>query len=157
MDSKYEALLKSKMSDESYAKLVALENKRLFDFIGEYIELCDPDTVFFADDSDEDAEFIRQRAKELGEEKQLAKPGQTVHYDGYFDQARDKSNTKFLVTKEGMEQMGNLNCVEFEEGTAEIRDIANGIMRGKEAIVKLFTEAPPMSPFTIACAQSSDC
>ena len=85
MNDEYTALLKSKMSEKSYQKLSALENQKLFDFVGEYVELCDPDTVYVCDDSDEDAELIRMKALEEGEETKLAKEGQTIHYDGYGD------------------------------------------------------------------------
>jgi len=156
MNEKYEALLQSKMSEESYKKLTALENEKLFDFVGEYIELCDPDTVYMCDDSDTDAELIRQKSLDIGEEFKLAKEGQTIHWDGYGDQARDKKNTKFMVAKENLANMGKLNCVEYEEGLTEIRTIAKGIMKGKEAIVKLFCECPPMSAFSIGCVQITD-
>lgn len=156
MNKSYEELLRSKMSEESFNKLAALENEKLSDFVGKYIEICNPDSVYMCDDSDEDAEYVRQKALEEGEEAKLAKDGQTIHYDGYRDQARDKANTKFLVKKEDMERMGNLNCVDYEDGYTEILDIARDIMKGKEAIVKLFTECPPKGPFTIACAQITD-
>jgi len=156
MDERYQALLQQKMSEQSYAKLLALENEKLFAFVGEWIELCQPDTVYMCDDSDEDAEHIRQQCLKLGEEKTLAKPGQTIHYDGYGDQARDRANTRFMVSKEHLPDMGDLNCVEYEEGLAEIRGIARGIMKGKEAIVKLSCECPTMSPFSIGCAQITD-
>ena len=156
MREEYVALLKRKMDEKSYQKLVALENQKLFDFVGEYVELCDPDTVYMCDDSDEDAETIRLRALEEGEETKLAKEGQTIHYDCYLDQGRDKENTKFMVAKENLARMGNLNCVEYEEGLAEIKRVAKGIMRGKTAIVKLFCECPTMSPFSIGCAQITD-
>ena len=156
MNERYEALLKGRMSDESYRKLIALENRKLFDFVGEYVELCEPDTVYVCDDSDEDAEYIRLKALEKREETKLAKQGQTIHYDGYGDQGRDKANTKFMVARENMAIMGELNCVEDEEGLAEIRKVSKGIMKGKEAIVKLFCECPTMSPFSIACAQITD-
>ena len=150
------ALLKSRMTADSLRKLMALENDKLLDFVGEYVELCDPDRVYMCDDSEEDAEYIRRKALETGEEKRLARQGQTVHYDGYGDQGRDKANTRLMVAKENLAKMGNLNCVEYEEGLAEIRRIAKGIMKGKEAIVKLFCECPTMSPFSIGCAQITD-
>lgn len=156
MNEKYTELLKSKMDEASFQKLTALENEKLFNFIGEYVELCEPDSVFMADDSDADAEYIRKRSLELGEEKQLARDGVTMHYDGINDQARDKKNTKFLVPSDKLAQMGNLNCVEYDEGMADIRRIAKGNMKGKQAIVKLFTECPPGGPFAIGCAQLTD-
>jgi len=156
MDSQYTALLKSKMSEASYGKLLALRNRKLFDFVGEYVELCEPATVYMCDDSDGDAAYGRRRTLETGEEKRLARREQSVHYDGYGDQGRDKANTRFMVSRENLPLMGKLNCVEFEEGLTEVRRIVRGIMRGKEAIVKLFCEGPTMSPFSIGCAQITD-
>jgi phosphoenolpyruvate carboxykinase (GTP) len=52
--------------------------------------------------------------------------------------------------------MGALLAKEREEGLAEVRAILKGIMRGKQAIVKLSTEGPTHSPFSIACAQMTD-
>ena len=71
------------MSAESYRKLLELDNLRLFEFIGEYTELCEPDSVYMCDDSDEDAEYIRKNSLALKEEKPLTKEGHTIHYDGY--------------------------------------------------------------------------
>ncbi len=156
MNEKYVELLKAKMNAASYTKLTALENDKLFNFVGEYIELCEPDSVFMADDSEEDAEYIRQRALKLGEEKQMARENVTMHYDGKGDQARDKKNTRFLVTADKLADMGKLNCVEYDEGMADIRRIAKGIMKGKEVYVKLFCECPVGGPFAIGCAQITD-
>jgi phosphoenolpyruvate carboxykinase (GTP) len=149
-------LLKSKMSPESFRRLAALENQKLFDFVGEYVELCEPDSVYMCDDSDADAEYIRKKAVELGEEIPLAKAGHTIHYDGYNDQGRAPGATKNLVSKELLPQMVALNPMEREAGLAEVRQILKGIMRGKQAIVKLSCEGPVLSPFSIACAQISD-
>jgi phosphoenolpyruvate carboxykinase (GTP) len=152
----YYSLLKRKMDEKSFTRLTVLENEKLFNFIGEWVEICDPDSVFMCDDSDEDAELIRRKALEKHEESRLAKPEQTVHYDGYGDQGRAPGATKFMVAKEHMAEMGGLPCVEHQEGLAEIKKIANGIMRGKEAIVKLSCECPTKSPFSIGCAQLTD-
>ncbi len=82
---KYEKLLKNKMSEESYNKLIALKNDKLFDFIGKFTEHCEPETVYVCDDSQKDADFVRQNSLNKGEEKKLAIENQTVHYDGYND------------------------------------------------------------------------
>ena len=88
MNSRYEKLLRDKMSKESYEKLAALNNPKLFEFVGEHVDLCEPETVYMCDDSDVDAEYIRARTLEAGEEKKLAKTRQTIHYDGFGDQGR---------------------------------------------------------------------
>ncbi|MBN1885836.1 MAG: phosphoenolpyruvate carboxykinase (GTP) [Candidatus Krumholzibacteriota bacterium] len=156
MNDTYRELLQRKMVGDGYEKLVALGNAKLYDFVGESVALCEPDSVYLCDDSDEDAEYVRRTAVEMGEERPLARNGQTIHYDGYGDQARDKENTRYMVSRGMMEEMTGLNCIEHDEGLAEIRGIARGIMRGKQAIVKLFCEGPPMSAFAVACAQITD-
>ncbi|MGO9021445.1 MAG: phosphoenolpyruvate carboxykinase (GTP) [Syntrophobacteraceae bacterium] len=155
-NSRYAPLLKEKMSAESYRKLFELDNLTLLEFVGEYTELCEPDSVYMCDDSDEDAEYLRKKSLELKEEKPLAKEGQTIHYDGFNDQGRAPGATKNLVRKELVPLMGALLAKEREEGLAEVRDILKGIMKGKQAVIKLSCEGPTHSPFSIACAQMTD-
>ena len=152
----YAQLLKEKMSAESYRKLVDLDNPALFAFVGEYTELCEPDSVYMCDDSDEDAEYIRKNSLNRKEEKALLKKGHTIHYDGSNDQGRAPGATRNLVKKELVPLMRALLAKEREEGLAEVRAILKGIMKGKQAIVKLSCEGPTNSPFSIACAQITD-
>ena len=156
MNPEYDELLKSKMSEASYGKLTALNNKKVYDFVGEFTKHCNPKSVYVCDDSQEDEEYCRNMALEKGEEKPLAKPGQTIHYDGYGDQARDRTNTRYIVYKENLERMKALNSVEYEQGYAEIMDIAKNNMEGKDAVVKFFCEGPAFSEFTRPCLQFTD-
>ena len=155
MSNRYETLLKSKMDPESYRKFAALQNEKLLNFIGEAVEIGQPDSVYVCDDSDADAEYVRRRSIELGEERPLAKAGHTIHYDGYGDQARDRGNTCYLVPA-GTKLGKNINARDLEQGLAEVKGHLAGAMKGKQALVKLFTEAPPGGPFAIGCAQITD-
>ena len=156
MNQVYTELLKAKMSPESFQKLIELDNEKLFNYVGEYVTLCEPDSVYMCDDSEADAEYVRKKAIELGEEQLLANTNQTIHFDGYNDQGRDKGNTKFMVPSEKIESMKHLNSVELEKGMKEIRGIAKGIMKGHQAVVKLFCEGPTHSVFSRPCAQITD-
>jgi len=156
MNPEYDDLLKAKMSEASYAKLTALENEKLYNFVGKFVKHCDPATVYMCDDSKEDEEYVRKMSLEKGEESLLAKSGQTIHWDGYNDQARDKKNTKFMVPKEEVENMNHLNIVDYDEGLNEITEISKGIMKGKDAVVKVFCEGPTFSQFSRACVQFTD-
>lgn len=156
MDLKYDDVLKAKMSEESYEKLMALENQKVYDHVGYFAEHCNPKSIYVCDDSEADENYVRKMAIELGEEHKLAKDGQTIHWDGYGDQARDKTNTRFMVYKENLERMKSLNSVEYEEGLAEILGIAENIMEGKDAVVKFFAEGPTFSEFTRPCVQFTD-
>lgn len=156
MISRYDDLLKEKTGAEGWKKLEALNNPRINEFIGEFTTHCEPDSLYICDDSKEDEDHVRKTALSRGEEHLLALEGQTIHWDGYGDQARDKKNTKFMVYKENLERMKTLNSVEYEEGLREIMGIAKGIMKGKQAIVKFFCEGPAFSVFTRPCVQITD-
>jgi phosphoenolpyruvate carboxykinase (GTP) len=152
----YQALLQSKMSVESYSKLAALHNDKVMEFIGSFVEHCEPASVYVCNDSEADIQYVRDQALTLGEEHTLAREKQTIHWDGYSDQGRDKKGTRFLVYKENLENMKALNAIEYEEGLAEIMSISKGIMKGKTAVVQFFSEGPTESTFTIPCVQFTD-
>ena len=156
MTSNYENVLKNKMSEASYKKITALNNSKLIDFVGFFAEHCNPKSIYVCDDSAEDTQYVRKQAIEKGEEEVLARSEQTIHWDGYGDQARDKENTRFLVYKENLPNMKALNSVEYEKGYSEILEISKGIMKGKDVVVQFFSEGPTESPFTIPCIQFTD-
>ncbi len=154
--SKYDELLKGLMDEKSFSKLTALKNDKVMEFIGSFAEHCEPASLYVCDDSKEDNQHVRKQALAKGEEHPMANSEQTIHWDGYGDQARDKKNTKFMVYKENLDRMKSLNSVEYEEGLAEVMGIAKGIMKGKDAVVLFFSEGPTESPFTIPCIQFTD-
>jgi phosphoenolpyruvate carboxykinase (GTP) len=148
-------LLKEKCGVNNYKKLADLKNKYVIDFIEEYVEILNPDSVFVCNDSEEDFGYIRKKALSEGEEKMLGVSGHTVHFDGPDDQARDKKLTKFLVSDE--EKFGKgLNIIGKKEGLEEIRGIMSDIMVGTELIVMFFTLGPANSKFTIPAIQLTD-
>lgn len=158
MDTKHEheELLKDCMSKESYDKLTALKNKKVMDFVSFFVEHCDPASVYVCDDSETDVMHVRNQALLMREEERLFLPEQTIHWDSYYDQGRDKKSTRFMVYKENLESMEALNAIEYEQGYNEIMEISKGIMKGKTAIVQFFSEGPTESPFTIPCIQFTD-
>ncbi|HZK39305.1 MAG TPA: phosphoenolpyruvate carboxykinase (GTP) [Clostridia bacterium] len=156
MVTKYEEILKARMNEASYAKITALNNPKVMEFIGSFVEHCDPTSVYVCDDSEADVQYVRDQALALGEEQLLHETKHTIHWDSYADQARDKEGTRFLAYKENLEKMKALNAVEYEQGHKEIMGIAKGIMKGKSAVVQFFSEGPTESPFTIPCVQFTD-
>jgi len=155
MKEEYKELLLQKCGKENLRKLEEIDNPRLHDFVAKYIELCNPDSVFVRTDSKEDAEYIRKKAMKLGEEKPLAVKGHTVHFDGYYDQARDKSNTKYLLRPD--EVLGSdIKSVDRAEGLEEIHNILKGIMAGKEMFICFYCLGPASSEFSISAVQITD-
>ena len=99
MSKDYLKILGAKTDKENLDKLTCLENPAIIEFIGEYVELCNPKSIFVRTDSEADIAYIKEKTLSLGEEKALNTKGHTYHFDGYKDQARDKKNTRYLLPK----------------------------------------------------------
>ncbi|MBT3380749.1 MAG: phosphoenolpyruvate carboxykinase (GTP) [Lentisphaerae bacterium] len=155
MEPTKKALFESKMDATSLQKLAAINNDQVDEFVAYAIELCEPDSVFVGDDSDMDASYCRMRAIDGQEESQLATNGHTVHFDGYFDQARKKDVTKYLVPADETLDP-NLNQVEREEGLAEIEGMQRGAYKGRLMYVRFFCLGATDSAFAIPCLQITD-
>jgi phosphoenolpyruvate carboxykinase (GTP) len=149
------AVLKSKMDGDSFARLMVLENPSLHRFVARYVELGNPDNVVVLDDSPEAIQWMRDEAVRKGEERPIGLDGQTIHYDGYFDQARDKKQTKYLLPP-SVDFGAQLNSTDREEGLKEIHEILDGAMAGKTLYVRFFTLGPVGSVFSISCVQLTD-
>ena len=149
------ALLKEKCGKDNYAKLEALKNPKLHDHIAKYVALCNPASVFVRTDSKEDAEYIRNRSLDIGEEKPLKTEGHTIHFDGYYDQARDKANTKYLLRPD--EVLGSdIQSEDREKGLREIHALLGNSMAGKEMYICFFCLGPTNSEFSIPAVQITD-
>ncbi|NJE09843.1 phosphoenolpyruvate carboxykinase (GTP) [Thermococcus sp. MAR1] len=142
------------LDKEQFEKIRAINNPELHEFLAEWIEWLEPDKVFVCTDSEEDEGYVRWKALYYGEEKLLETPNHTVHYDNYYDQARDKANTKLLVP--GGKEIPFLNTKDRDEGLKEIRELMKGVMRGKELFVCFFVLGPKNSVFTIPAVQLTD-
>ncbi|MHA1339804.1 MAG: phosphoenolpyruvate carboxykinase (GTP) [Promethearchaeota archaeon] len=143
------------LDPENLAKLQALNNEHVLKEVNYYLKILKPDKVYVITDSKEDIEFVRNRAIEVGEESRLKMEGHTVHFDGVNDQARDVANTRILVTKD-MEMSTVLNTKDRDEGLKEIFEILDGIMKGKELLIRFFVLGPKNSKFTLYALQLTD-
>ncbi len=148
-------MLQERLGEENYQKLIKIDNPKLHQFIAEYIELCNPDKIFICTDSPEDLQYVRQESIKAGEEEELAVEGHTVHFDGYYDQARDKDNSKYLLPP-GVELGSNINAMDREEGLKEIHPIMKDIMQGHQLFVRFFCLGPLNSQFSIPAVQLTD-
>ena len=136
-------------------KLRKLNNQHVIKVVQEAIKLCKPAKVTVITDSKEDINYVRELALAIGEEKKLKMEGHTIHFDGYYDQARDKANTRYLLSEDvdwGIE----LNSIEKEKGLKEIYSYLDGSMDGKEMLVRFFSLGPANSIFSILALQITD-
>ncbi|MBN2031201.1 phosphoenolpyruvate carboxykinase (GTP) [bacterium] len=155
MNEKWLEILRNKLQDNHYTKLLDIDNHHLVQFVAEYIELCKPADVYICTDSQEDLQYIRESAIRNGEEEKLAIEGHTIHFDGYHDQARDKAHTQFLLPK-GVDLGPYINGIDKEEGLKEIKKIMKNIMVGKTLYVRFFCLGPTRSEFSMLTVQLTD-
>jgi phosphoenolpyruvate carboxykinase (GTP) len=146
---------KSIIDEKSSAKLEALNNTHVVEIVERYAKLCKPAKITVLDDSKEDSEYVKKLTIKNKEESPLAMNGHTFHFDGYNDQARDKANTKVLLPK-GVHISKYINTGERESCLKEVFELMDGIMAGKEMLVKFFCLGPVSSKFSIRALQLTD-
>ncbi|RLI29276.1 MAG: phosphoenolpyruvate carboxykinase (GTP) [Candidatus Hecatellales archaeon] len=149
-------VLKERMSKSNYEKLRAIPNPKVHEFIAEAAELCNPKEIFICSDDPDDIAHIKNMAIVSGEESAaLATPGHTFHFDGYYDQGRDREVTKFLVPEHDS-LTPNLRQVNRDEGLKEILSLLKDSMKGRTMIVRFLVLGPANSIFTIPCIECTD-
>ncbi len=152
----YLEALQPKLSESDFKKLSAIDNPNVHEFIAKESDLCQPKDIFICSDSAEDIAHVRKQAISTGEEQAiLTMPGHTVHFDGEYDQGRDRQATKYLVPK-GVVLSKALNQMDRQEGLAEVRSILRDSMQGKTMIVRFISLGPQDSIFTILGLQCTD-
>ena len=76
-------VLQTRVNQEDYKKLCAIDNPRIHQAIAEAAELCTPDKIFICSDTPDEIAHIRNMAIVAGEESAaVAIPGHTFHFDG---------------------------------------------------------------------------
>lgn len=143
-----------KLSLEQLKKLDLIENSELNGMLSKYVQLMEPSSIFVVTDSEEDRNYVKSRSLLQGEETLLRDGIRTYHYDNYYDQARDKENTKVL-TPHG-EDLPFINSMARGGGLKDIEFRMKGIMKGKEMVIGFFSEGPDNSPLSLKAVQVTD-
>ncbi len=143
------------LDEENRKKITALNNEKAYRIIEKYINLCKPAKVTVITDSPEDILYVRNLSLKNGEETNLKTEGHTIHFDGYNDQARDKNNTRILINSD-MTLNDAQNPMNRDEGLDEVHKIMDGIMKGKEMLIRFFCLGPLNSRFSISALQITD-
>ena len=147
--------LKPKLSESDYKKLCAISIPKVHEFIAKSADLCNAEHVFVCSDTPQDKAHIREQAIATGEETPLKIEGHTYHFDGYYDQGRDRKATKYLVPKKVFLTKA-LNQIDRQEGLAEVKSTLRDSMTGRTMIVRFLSLGPTNSVFTILGMQCTD-
>ncbi len=149
-------MLKSRMSEEEFNKLSKISNSKVYQFILEATELCNPEKIFICSDTPDEIAYIKHMAIASGEESAaLLTPGHTFHFDGPQDQGRDREVTRFLVPK-GDSLSPALKQIDRDEGLEEIFSLLKNSMKDRTMIVRFLTLGPAGSVFSIPCMECTD-
>ncbi len=148
-------LLKNKLTEENYNRLMALGNQQMHEFVADAITLAGPESVFVCTDAHPDIDYIKELTIKNAEETALAMKGHTYHFDGYNDQARDKAVTKYLLPP-GSDLGENLNSIDRAAGIEEVRSFLKDSMAGRQMLVCFWCLGPVDSDFSIPCVQITD-
>jgi phosphoenolpyruvate carboxykinase (GTP) len=151
----YLEAIRPKMSEADYQELCVLTNPKVYEFIAKSSDLCNCEKIFICSDSTEDIAHVRQQAIATGEETPLNLEGHTVHFDGMYDQGRDRQATKYLVPR-GISFGKALNQIDRQEGLVEVKGLLRDSMKGRTMIVRFISLGPPNSVFTILGLQCTD-
>ncbi|MGC9089844.1 MAG: phosphoenolpyruvate carboxykinase (GTP) [Caldisericia bacterium] len=149
------SFLKDKLTYNGYEKLSQLKNKNIISFIKKYVEILNPEKIYISTGDDFDKEYIKRRAIEEREEEKLKIDNHTIHFDGYYDQGRDKKNTKFIVSPE-TDLDPSLNLILKDDAEKELNILMKDICKGREIFILFKTLGPKNSIFTIPCIQITD-
>ena len=151
----YIEALRPKLSKSDYKKLCAISIPKVHEFIAKSADLCNAEHIFICSDSEEDKNYIRQQAIATKEETPLNITGHTIHFDGYYDQGRDRKVTKYLVPKRVFLSKA-LNQIDRQEGLAEVKGLLRDSMTGRTMIARFLSLGPTNSVFTILGLQCTD-
>jgi phosphoenolpyruvate carboxykinase (GTP) len=155
MISRYIEALRPKLSKSDYRKLRAIYIPKVHEFIAKSADLCNAEHIFICSDSEEDKDYIRQQAIATKEETPLNITGHSIHFDGYYDQGRDREATKYLVPRR-VHLSKALNQIDRQEGLAEVKGLLRDSMTGRTMIARFLSLGPTNSVFTILGLQCTD-
>ena len=151
----YIEALRPKLSKSDYEKLCTISIPKVHEFIAKSADLCNAEQVFICSDSAEDINYIRQQAIANNEETCLNLPGHTIHFDGFYDQGRDRKATKYLVPKRVFLSKA-LNQIDRQEGLAEVKSLLRDSMNDHTMIARFLSLGPTNLVFTILGLQCTD-
>ncbi len=139
------SVLEGKMDPANIGKIQAISNADVIIKIANAVVMCEPDDVFINTGSEEDKQWVRQKALSNGEEAELAMPNHTIHYDLNDEQGRIIDRTYYIINP-GEEVSSLANKMERGEALEQVRQGMQGIMHDKTMIVGFYIRGPVGAP-----------
>jgi len=134
-------LLEEKLDAENLAKLNKIKTEDALIKIANAIAHCKPDAVVVSTGSPEDMQKVREMSIEKGEEKPLAMPDHTIHFDLPEEQGRIVDRTFYIVNDDEPTSV-LAKKIARDEALAYVNEQMDGIMKGKTMFVGFFSRGP---------------
>ncbi|OQY26215.1 MAG: phosphoenolpyruvate carboxykinase (GTP) [Anaerolineaceae bacterium 4572_32.1] len=134
-------LFGARCDQETLAKLDKISNKEALLKIANAISMTDPAAVFVNTGSDADVQRVREMSLEKGEEKPLAMPDHTIHFDLAQEQARIIDRT-FYIVNQGEKTSVLAQSLLRDKALEYIRTHMSGIAKGMTLLVGFFSRGP---------------
>ncbi|MEM3848973.1 MAG: phosphoenolpyruvate carboxykinase (GTP) [Zestosphaera sp.] len=148
------SFLRSSMRGEMLERLLRIPDPKLHRWIADIVRVAKPSSVYVNVGDEGDLEYIRRAALANREELPTRNARHTAHFDGPKDLARDRGNTRILLSSG--EKIPLINTYERRSGLNEIKELFRDVMKGKEMFVSFFCFGPRDSPFTLHAVQVTD-
>ena len=134
-------VFKQSLDANQLKKINLIKNKEARLKIANAIALGRPDSVFVNTGSEEDKGFIREMCLKLGEEKKLAIPGHTIHYDLAQEQARIVDRTFYIANDD--ESVSSLaKRIGRQDAYDYVKQHMVGMMKGMTLVVGFYSRGP---------------
>lgn len=138
-------LFRERLDQQNQDKLRRITTPAVVLKIANAIALCQPAAVFVNDGSAADADWIRRRALETGEERPLPMPRHTIHFDLKEEQGRIIDRTYYIVDEDEAVSSLALKLLR-RDALEELRGKMAGIMQRQTMIVGCYMRGPVGSP-----------
>lgn len=134
-------LFADKCDAANLAKINTITNEEALCKIASSAAMMQPDSIWFNDGSEADAQHARAMALKNGEEIAMKLPNQTCHFDLPEDQGRMVSQT-FYIVNEGENASVLAKKMIRNEAYANIKENMVGIMKGRTMLVSMWNRGP---------------
>jgi phosphoenolpyruvate carboxykinase (GTP) len=136
-----ERIFQQNMAEADFAKIQRINNEKARLKIANAIVLGQPDQVFVNTGDEADKQYIRDMCLARGEERNLAIPGHTLHYDLAQEQARIVDRTFYIANDD--ETVSSLaNRIGRQEAYDYVAQNMVGIMKGMILVVGFYSRGP---------------
>lgn len=140
-ESEIEKIFRDKMAEADFNKIQQIKNFEARLKIANAIALGQPDSVFVNTGSEEDKQYIRDMCLKRGEERALATPGHTIHYDLAEEQARIVDRTFYIANDD--ETVSSLaQRISRPEAYDYAKKYLTGAMKGLVLVIGFYSRGP---------------